>query len=197
MFTKLSKWWTRLCIRAGAAKDEKGAMNISGILMLGMSMVFLSVGFIMFPIATSATDTILAYQYSANTAVNYTTYTGLTAITGIVPLLILLGFIAAAVIEGMMGVKMLREGGGGAVKANPGSLMMAGISIVFVALGLIMFPVALDGISSVVHGGGEGISATYTGLSQILLICPMLILLAYVAASVLTGFFGMKGFGKT
>jgi hypothetical protein len=194
---KVVKLWTRLCVRAGVAKTQKGAMNIGGILMLGMSMVFLSVGFIMFPIATQATDTILTYQYAANHAVNTSTFTGLSAITGIVPLLLLLGFIASAVIEGMLGVKMMREGSGGGVKANPGSLMIAGLSIVFVALGLIMFPVALDGISSVVHNGGHGISATYTGLSQILLICPMLILLAYVAASVLAGFFGMKGIGKT
>jgi hypothetical protein len=192
----LKERWSRACILAGMAKTQKGAVNIGGILMLGMAMVFLSVGFIMFPIATSATDSILAYAYSGNVAITDATFTGLTAITGIVPLLILLGFIASAVIEGFLGIKMMRESGGAGVKANPGSLMLAGISIVFIALGLIMFPVALDGISSVYHGSGHGISTSYTGLSQILLICPMLILLAYVAATVLAGMFGMRGIGK-
>lgn len=171
-------------------RGEKGAVNIGGILMMGISMVFIAVGFIMFPIATDATDDILAYQYTANTSITDSTFTGLTSITGIVPLLILLGFISVAVIGGFMGLKIMKEGG--SAKATPGSLLMLGLSIVFIALGLIMFPVALDGIASVYHGGGSGISSTYTGLSAILLITPMLLELSFIAGSVISGFFGVK-----
>jgi hypothetical protein len=174
-------------------RDEKGEMNIGSILMLGISMVFLAVGFIMFPIATDATDSILAYVYTGNATITDASFTGLTAITGIVPLLILLGFISQAVIGGFLGIKIMKSGSGG--KVNPGGLMLSGLSIVFIALGLIMFPVALDGIASVVHGGGDGISATYTGLSAILLVTPMLIEIAYVSAAVITGFFGLKSIG--
>ena len=162
--------------------------------MMGIGMVFLAVGFIMFPICMTATDSILAYSYTPSVpAMNITDadFTGLTQIVGIVPLLILLGFVSAGVITGFLGFKITsgaREGG----KMNPGSLMMLGLSIVFVAIGLIIFPVVLDGISSVVYGGGAGISATYVGLEPILLVTPLIVLIAFVSAAVITGFFGVK-----
>lgn len=172
------------------AAPKRGEVNIGGVLMLGIAMIFIAVGFIMFPIATNATDNILNYQYSGNASITDATYTGLTAITGITPLLILLGFLAAGVISGMMGVSVIK--GGSTASANPGSLIMLGVSIVFIALGLIMFPVALDGISSVISNGGQGLNAAYTGLASILYVAPMLILLAYLSASVISGFFGLK-----
>lgn len=179
-----------LPILASKVRDQRGYVNIGGILMLGIAMVFLAIGFIMFPIATDATDDILAYTYSANVTIDDSDFTGLTAITGITPLLILLGFITAAVVTGFLGLKVTK--GASSAKATPGSLMMLGLAIVFIAVGLIMFPVALDGISSVVHGGGSGISASYTGLEPILMVTPMLVLLSFLAASVISGFFGIK-----
>jgi hypothetical protein len=177
-------------------QSERGNMNIGGVLMMGIGMVFLAVGFIMFPIATDATDSILAYEYSSNTAITDASFTGLTAITGITPLLILLGFISAAVITGFLGMKVMK-GTAGSTKMSPGGLLLSGLSIVFIALGLIIFPVTLDGISSVYHGGGSGISTSYTGLSAILLVTPMLVLLSFIAASVISGFFGVKSIAKS
>ena len=162
--------------------------------MLGLSMVFIAVGFIMLPIATTACANILSYQYSANAAITDATYTGLTSITGITPLLILLGFLAEAVIAGMLGIRIMR--GSGSAKVSPGSLVLVGLSIVFIAVGLIMFPVTLDGISSVAHGGGQGISSTFTGFQSLLYIAPMLVLLGFIVASVVTGFFGIKSIGS-
>lgn len=182
-------------IFSGSRESQKGEVDIGGILLMGIAMVFLSIGFIMFPIATDATDDILGYVYSANATITDATFTGLTAITGITPLLILLGFIMAAVVTGFLGLKVTK--GEGSAKATPGSLMMLGLAIVFVAVGLIMFPVALDGISSVYHGGGQGISTSYTGLRPILLVTPMLVLLSFLAASVISGFFGIKSLGKS
>lgn len=172
-------------------RAEAGEINISGILLMGIGMVFLAVGFIMFPIATDATDTLLAYEYSSNTSITDATYTGFTAVIGITPLLILLGFISAAVITGFLGFKIMK-GAAGSTNVNPGTLMLLGLSIVFIAIGLIVEPVMLDGISSVVHGGGSGISTSYTGLSAIILVVPMLVHIAYLAAAVFTGFFGIK-----
>ncbi len=174
--------------------SNKGEVNLGGIIMLGLSMVFVAVGFIMLPIATDACSDILDYAYSANAGITDASYTGLTAITGITPLLILLGFLAEAVITGFLGIKIMKTGG--STRIGPGGLILLGLSIVFIAVGLIMFPVALDGISSVYHGGGSGIATTFTGFQSLLLISPMLLELGYIVASVITGFFGIKSLGS-
>lgn len=169
---------------------ENGAMNIGGIMMLGIGMVFLAIGFIFLPISTDATSDLLDYAYTTCTSITDATYTGYTAVIGITPLLILVGFLTAAVVTGMMGVKIMK--GAGSFKADPGSLMLLGLSIVFIAIGLIIEPVMLDGISSVVYGGGSGISASFTGYESVIKIAPMLVHLAFLASAVLSGFFGIK-----
>lgn len=169
---------------------EKGAMNIGGIMMLGIGMVFLAVGFIFLPITTTATASLLAYAYTGGSSVNATaaTYTGFTSVVGITPLLILVGFISAAVIVGMLGIKIMKGGSG---RADPGSLMLLGLSIVFIGVGLIIEPVALDGISAAYDGVYASLSS-YTGFGPVLLMAPMLVHLGFIAAAVLSGFFGIK-----
>ena len=169
---------------------EDGAMNIGGIMMLAIGMVFLAIGFIFLPITTDAAQDLLDYEYTTNTSITDATYTGYTSVVGITPMLILVGYIAAAVITGMLGVKIMR--GAGSSSFNPGALMLMGLSIVFIAIGLIVEPVMLDGISSVVHGGGAGISSSFTGYSSIIIVAPMLIHIGFLAAAVLSGFFGIK-----
>lgn len=171
--------------------DERGAINIGGIMMMGIAMVFLAIGFIMFPISTTATSTLLAYAYSGNVTITDATYTGFTALLGITPLLILIGYVSAAVITGFLGLKIMK-GAEGSTSLNPGNLLMLGLSIVFIAIGLIVEPVMLDGISSVVHGAGLGISSSFTGLEAIILVVPMLVHISFLAAAVITGFFGIK-----
>lgn len=170
--------------------DESGQINLSATLMMAISIVFVSVGAIMFPNITTASSALLAYQYSSNSSITDATFTGLTSIIGITPTLALLGFIAVAVLSGFMGVKVAREGG--SVSMNPGDYILLAISLVFFALGLYVFPVALDGFASIVHGGGTGISSSFVGLSAIVLIAPMLLLLGFVAGTILTGYFGLK-----
>jgi len=174
---------------------ERGAVNIQGILMMGIGMVFLAVGFIMFPIVTDATDDLLAYQYSSNASITDATFTGFTSVVGITPLLVLLGFVSAAVFAMYLGVKLGKEGTGSA-HINLGAMLMLGISIVFVAVALIILPVALDGIASVLHGGGTGISSSYTGLSPILQVTPLLILISFLSGAIISGYFGVKSMGK-
>lgn len=176
--------------------DERGAINIGGIMMMGIAMVFLAIGFIMFPISTTATSSLLDYAYSANNTITDATYTGFTALLGITPLLILIGYVSAAVITGFLGLKIMKGAEGRAANLNPGNLLMLGLSIVFIAIGLIVEPVMLDGISSVVHGGGAGISSSFTGLSAIILVVPMLVHISFLASAVITGFFGIKSMGK-
>lgn len=174
-------------------KGERGAIDIGSILMMGIGMVFLAVGFIMFPIVTTASDSLLAYAYSVNGTITDATYTGFTAVIGITPLLVLIGYLSAAVFSMFLGVRMMR--GGGETKLNLGTLLLLGVSLIFIAIALIILPVALDGISSVVHGGGTGINTAYTGLSPILLVTPLLILISFLASAVISGFFGLKRLG--
>lgn len=171
--------------------NERGEMNIGGILLMGIGMVFLAVGFIMFPIVTTSTDSLLAYEYSGNTSITDASYTGFTAVIGITPLLVLIGYLSAAVFAMFLGVKVMRSGTG-STSLNLGNLLMLGISMIFIAIALIILPVALDGISSVLHGGGSGISSSYTGLSAIILVTPLLILISFLSGSVISGFFGIK-----
>jgi hypothetical protein len=174
-------------------KGERGAINIGTILMMAIGMIFLAVGFIMFPNITDACTDLLAYAYTTNNTITDATFTGLTTTIGIFPLLTLLGYLAVAVISGFMGVKISQDAG--STKLSVGGFLMLGISLVFIALGLYIFPVLLDGVSSVVHGGGGGISASFTGLGPIILMSPMLVLLGYLVATVVTGYFGIKTMG--
>jgi hypothetical protein len=171
---------------------EKGEINIAGLMMMGIAMIFVAVGFIIYPVITDATDTILAYVYSANNTITDASFTGLTSVTGIVPLIVLIGFLTAGVISGFMGYKMVKGGNGGG-GINLGSLLMLGIGMIFIAVGLIIFPVIMDGVASVLHGGGHGISTTYTGLSSVLLVTPLIVLTAFIAGGVVSSFFGIKG----
>lgn len=191
MIKKVTNYLSKLLL-----VGDKGEVNISSILLMGIGMVFLAVGFIMFPIVTDATDGLLAYAYSANNSITDATFTGFTAVVGITPLLILLGFLSAAVFSMYLGVRISKTGSGG-TSLNLGAMIMLALSMVFVAVGLIILPVALDGIASVLHGGGSGISASYTGLSPILLVTPLLILISFVSAAVISGYFGVKSIGKT
>lgn len=185
MLKKLCHWIL------GIHKDQSGALSATGLLMMGIGMIFIAVGFIVYPIVITGTDAILTYNYTSNASITDSTYTGLTAVTGIVPLLILLGFVTAGVVTGFLGVRMQRQGYGGRI--NPTSLLMLGIGIIFIAVGLIIFPVVLDGTSSVLHGGGAGIPAAYTGLSAVVQVTPLIVLIAFVSAAVISGFFGVRG----
>lgn len=176
------------------SRNERGDINIGSIMLMGIGMVFLAVGFIMFPIVTTATDALLAYAFTTNTAITDATFTGFTAVIGITPLLVLIGYLSAAVFSMFLGVRMVR-GGAGETRLNLGSLLLLGISLVFIAIALIILPVALDGIATVIHGGGIGINTAYTGLSPILLVTPLLILISFLSAAVISGFFGIRKLG--
>lgn len=168
---------------------QAGSANIGGILLLALSMVFIAVGFIFLPTSTDAITDLLNYSYSSNASINASFFTGFTNIVGISPLLVLLGFITEGVISGMLGLKLMKSGG----SADPRSLMLLGISLVFIAIGFITEPIALDGISNVLHGDGHGVSASFTGYTPILKMSPMLLHLGYMVGAVITGFFGIKG----
>ncbi len=194
MLNKLNKWMADRIGYAGRNR-ERGTVEIGGVLMMGMAMVFLSVGFILFPIVTDATDTLLAYSYAGNSTVTDESYTGFTSVIGITPLLVLLGFLSASVFAMFLGVRISK--GQGTAKLDLGSIVLLGLSMVFIAIGLIIMPVLLDGISGIVAGDATGpMSTTYTGLSSILYVTPLLVLIAFISGTVITGFFGIKKMGS-
>ena len=74
---------------------------------------------------------------------------------------------------------------------------MLALSLIFIAIALIILPVALDGICEVLHGDGTGISSDYTGLEPILEVTPLLILISFIGGAIVSGFFGIKKLGAT
>ena len=167
---------------------ERGGINLGNMILMGIGMIMMAVGFIIYPIVVTATATILNYSYAANASINTAYFTGLTAITGIVPLLTLVGFVTAGAITGFMGIKLSKEGG--SANLDMGNLIMLGIGLIFIAIGLIIYPITLDGIASVLDTAGI---SQYTGLVPILRVTPIIVLVAFVSAGVITGFFGIKG----
>ena len=121
-------------------------MSATGLLMMGIGMIFLAVGFIVYPIIMTGTDALLAWEYSNLTTITDETFTGFTAIVGITPLLVLIGFVTAGVVVGFLGVKGHKAGKVFIIK--PVSILMLGISVIFIAVGLIILPVVLDGVAS-------------------------------------------------
>jgi len=172
-------------------REERGNIDIKGLVLMGIGMIFLAVGFVIYPIVMDATDTILAWTCTANASISDATFTGLTEVTGIVPLLVLVAFVTAGAITGFLGYKVA-SGQAEASTSNPASLILLGIGLIFIAVGLIIFPVVLESVCVVLTGGGAGISSSYTGLEAILLVTPLIVLIAFVTAGVVAGYFGIK-----
>lgn len=158
---------------------------------MSVGMIFLAVAFIMFPNVTTACQTILDWSYTQNVSITDATFTGLTTIIGIYPLLSLLGLIAAGVIGGFLGIKLVKNGETGG-RFSIASFLILGIGLIFISLGLNIYPVFLDAVASVVHNGGAGISASFTGLSSLLLMSPMIVILGFMVSTIIKGFFGVK-----
>lgn len=179
-------------VKPSAIKRITG-MNpkIGGILLMSVGIIFLAVAFIMFPNVTTACQTILDWSYTSNVTITDATFTGLTTIIGIYPLLALLGLLAAGVIGGFLGIKLIKNGETGG-RFSIASFLILGIGLIFISLGLNIYPVLLDAVASVVHNGGAGISASFTGLSSLLLMAPMIVILGFMVATVVKGFFGVN-----
>lgn len=175
-------------------KRKKGAINIGAMLLMGIGMVFIAVGFIMFPIVTDACQDLLDWTCTANASITDATYTGFTDVVGITPLLVLVGFIAAGIFSMYLGIK-ISKGAAGHTSVNIGAMILLALAMIFIAIALIIMPVALEAICTVLTGDGSGISSDFTGLEDILLVTPLMLLIAFVGGAVVSGFFGIKKLG--
>lgn len=175
--------------------SERGAIDPAGMMLIAVGLIFLSVGMIIYPIVFDATDAVFAWtsaNYSAGPPqVGYTIadFTGLSPILGIFPLLVLLGFVVEAVLNGIMGIQVMRGQGSGGV--NPAALMMQSIGMIFLAVAMIVFPITLDGVAAILDGL-SGAAGSYTGIASFAPVVPLLVLLAIVVGGVMVSFFGIK-----
>jgi len=191
---QLIGYWLKA--KAETMRNERGELDIGGILVMGIGMVFLAVGFIIFPIVTDATDDLLGWVCTDNASITDASFTGFTAVVGITPLLVLVGFLAAGVFSMYLGIR-ISKGQAASNKVNLGTLIMLALAMIFIAIALIILPVALEAICTVLSNDGAGISASYTGLSPILLVTPLLVLVAFLGGAVIAGFFGIKNLGSS
>jgi len=72
---------------------------------------------------------------------------------------------------------------------NIGNILMLGIGMIFIAVGFIVYPIVLDGIVEVLNSDSIDI---YTGLEPVAKVVPLIVLIGFVSAGVVTGFFGVK-----
>lgn len=184
---------------------HKGEIDVSGLMMMGIAMIFLAVGFIIYPIIMTATDSILTWTaattlthlpgFAAGPPIvpaDIDIFTGLAQVAGIVPLIVLIGFVAAGALSGFMGFKMIK-GEKSSESGDMGGILMLGIGLIFIAVGLIIFPVIMDGVSVALDAALTG--TAYTGLSNVLGVVPLIVLIAFVAGGIVAGFFGVKKMG--
>ncbi len=186
--------WRFMLVRMNVLRyAQDGSINVNGLLTMGIAMIFIAVGFIIYPIAVTGTDAILAYSYSGTGSITDANFTGLTSVVGVVPLIVLLGFVSASVVTGFLGYRSMK--GGQSVSLAPTNLMMLGIGMIFIAVGLIIFPVVLDGASSAWQTSSVA-AGTYTGLIPILKVAPLIVLTGFISAGIVTGFFGISKMAK-
>ena len=188
---KLFRWASVLKTPAG----QRGSVDPAGMMLIAIGLIFLSVGMIIYPIVFDATDSVFSWHsanYSAGPPqVGYTTadFTGLNPILGIFPLLVLLGFVVEAVLNGIMGIQVMKGSGSGGI--NPAALMMQSIGLIFLAVAMIVYPITLDGISAILTGLATA-TGIYTGIGSFAPVVPLLVLLAIIVAGVMASFFGIK-----
>jgi hypothetical protein len=188
---KMFLWASVLRSPAG----QRGAVDPAGMMLMAIGLIFLSVGMIIYPICFDATDAVFAWTSANYTAgppqVGYTTadFTGLNPILGIFPLLVLLGYVVEAVINGIMGIQVMRGQSAGGI--NPAGLMLQSIGLIFLSVAMIVYPITLDGIAAILDGLA-GATGTYTGIGSFAPVVPLLVLLAIIIAGVMVSFFGIK-----
>ena len=197
----LKKIGNLLIGRGREMREKRGAVNLQGIMLMGLGFVFIGVGFIVFQIFMNAADSLLAWTYTPCQAIitaGY--YTGFSDIVGITPLLVLVGFMAAGVFAMYLGVQISK--GAGSAKMDLGVLILLAVSIIFLAIALIILPVTLEAICSTLSNNsgaantGQGINSAFTGVSEFLLMSPLLLIVSLIGGAIVTGFFGMKRLGS-
>jgi len=70
-----------------------------------------------------------------------------------------------------------------------GNILLLAIGLIFIAVGFIIYPVILDGVEQVLDAPTID---SYTGLGPVASVAPLIVLIGFVTAGVVTGFFGLR-----
>ena len=135
-----------------------------------LGIVTIVIAVILFPLITGATDTILA--------ANITAFTGLSSITQIVPLIVLVGMMAAG---GWMAVR--------GFQGKEGDVKETVYGILTVYIGLVLFPIIITTFNDLIDTG----LGSYTGLQSIVAIVPLLLLIGMTIGGGMLMWKGTRG----
>lgn len=78
---------------------------------------------------------------------------------------------------------------------NIAGIMMMGIAMIFIAVGFIIYPVILEGTDAIgdwTSPSGNTTLDDFTGLESVNDVVPLIVLIGFVSAGVITGFFGVR-----
>jgi hypothetical protein len=159
---------------------------------MAIGLIFIAVGFIIYPIIISGTDGILAWTATiSGKSFATSNFTGMSAVVPIVPLIVILGFIVATVLAGYMGVQVFRGNEQGDV--NPATYLLQGVGMIFIAIALIVFPIIMTGVAtawaSILSSANV---SSYSAVVGFLPVAPLLALVGTVFIGVCSEYFGLR-----
>lgn len=152
--------------------NQKGAVSMGGVLLMAIGLVFLSIGFLVFPIVISGTDAILN---STDTQIDAGLVTTGNVTTGDMPLSRTLW---QSDVANVVSISSNATETPVADNYTGGSLYFTSLSGNITRLLTVHYL--------------RGSIDDYTGLRGVIGVSPMIVLIGFIAGGVITGFMGIK-----
>ena len=159
--------------------NMKGGM---GVALMGLIMT--AICFLLFPIVMDGTESILGWTGTGSTTVG--NFTGLENVASIAPMIIFV-----FVVFGSIGVTAY----GGIRTAQSGKMGMAMLlALIMIAIAFVVYPIVMDGTATLLTTIAAS-AYTYTGLSAIAGIAPLLVFVSMLFGGIGVGAYaGYKKF---
>jgi len=149
----------------------KGGM---GVALMGLIMT--AIAFLLFPIVMDGTESIMGWTGSGNSTIG--NFTGLENVASIAPMIIFV-----FVVFGSIGVTAY----GGVRTAQGGKLGMAMLlALIMIAISFVVYPIVMDGANDLQTTIAAS-AYTYTGLSSIVGIAPLLVFVSMLFGGIGVG----------
>lgn len=116
-------------------------MNNQKVLTIGLGVIFMAVGFLMFPFLLTICDSLLNYVYAFDSSIKADTFTGFIPVVSIIPLLVLVAFLALSLYTWLSIGKETSS-------INLSTTLVLVVGIVLIPIGLAIVPVIMDGIAT-------------------------------------------------
>lgn len=132
-----------------------------------ISIVMLTIAFVLFPIVLDGTASITGHTHVS-------TFTGLSNVANIGPLVLFVMLLFGSGIVGGMSVRGLTGRGTGMTSASltGGQGMKVVIGLVMIAITFFIFPIIMDGCKTILTDANI---ASYTGLDNLVKVTPLLL----------------------